>query len=107
MAKAKGASTKGKAGITPLGDRVLIQIPPREEKTASGIIIPETVGEERTDSRRGKVVAVGEGKYDDGKLVPMQVKKGDEVLFQWGEKIEMDDEEYYIVSENNILAVIS
>lgn len=98
---------KSKAGFTPLGDRVLVEIPPREEKTASGIIIPDTVSDDRTDTKRGKVIAVGEGKYDDGKLVPLQVKAGDEVLFEWGTKIEMDDKEYHIVNESNILGVIS
>ena len=95
-----------KTGIEPLGDRVLIQVPPREEKTASGIIIPETVSDERTDTKRGKVIAVGEGKYEDGKLIPPRVKKGDEVIFQWGDKIEIDKEEYFIVGESNLLAVI-
>lgn len=102
---AKGSK---KPSIIPLGDRVLIKLLPREEKTASGIIIPDTISGsgDRSDNRRGTVIAVGEGKYDDGKLVPMTVKEGDEVLFQWGEKIEMDREEYYVVSEANLLAVI-
>ena len=100
---AKGV--KEKSGIMPLGDRVLIKIPVQEEKTVSGIIIPETVNAE-TESKRGKVVAVGEGKYEDGALVPMRVKVGDEVLFQWGDKVVIDKEEYFIVSESSISAVI-
>lgn len=100
---AKGSK---KPSIVPLGDRVLVRLMPREERTSSGIIIPETISNDRSDNRRGSVIAVGEGKYDDGARVPMHVKEGDEVLFQWGEKIEMDGEEYYIVSESNILAVI-
>lgn len=100
---AKGSK---KPSIVPLGDRVLVKLLPREEKTASGIIIPESVSSDRSDNRRGIVVAVGEGKYDDGKLVPMNVHEGDEVLFQWGEKMEFDHEEYYIVSESNMLAII-
>jgi chaperonin GroES len=106
MAKNTKDKSKSREDILPLGDRVLIELPPREEKTVSGIIIPETVSDERADNRRGVVVAVGEGKYEDGKRVPMGVKKGDRVLFQWGEKVEIDEKEYYIVSENNILAVI-
>jgi chaperonin GroES len=100
---AKGSK---KPSIVPLGDRVLVKLLPREAKTASGIIIPETISGDRSDNRRGTVVAVGEGKYDDGKLVPMNVNEGDEVLFQWGEKIEFEHEEYFVVSESNILAII-
>jgi chaperonin GroES len=55
---------------------------------------------------KGEVVAVGDGKYDDGVLVPMNTKVGDEVLFQWGDKIKVDGVEYWIVSESNILAVV-
>ncbi len=99
-------SVKNKTNIVPLADRVLVSLPPREEKTASGIIIPDTVNEEQKESKEGEVIAVGKGKYDDGILVPMQVKKGDTILFQWGDKIEIDDTEYYVVSESNILAVV-
>lgn len=99
-------SPSKKPSIVPLGDRVLVKLLPREEKTSSGIIIPETISGDRSDNRRGAVIAVGEGKYDDGKLTPMHVKAGDEILFQWGEKLEFEGEEYYIVSESNILATI-
>lgn len=98
---------KNKLGIKPIGDKVLIQIPKREEKTPSGIIIPDSVSEEQKDNKRGKVIAVGEGKYENGALVPMSVKEGDEVLFPWGDKVEIDEEEYYIVNESNILAIIN
>ncbi len=97
---------KNKTKIVPLGDRVLISIPPREEKTASGIIIPDTVSDEQKENKEGKVVAVGKGKYDNGELIPMQIKEGDTVLFQWGDKVEIDNVEYYVVSESNILAVV-
>lgn len=104
MAAKKGASAS-KTAIVPLGDRVLIQPQAEEETSPSGIILPETASKEKTD--RGKVVAVGEGKLnDDGTRQPMSVKKGDTVLFSWGEKVEIDDEEYYLVSESNVLAVI-
>ena len=99
--------TKSKGGILPLGDRVLIKPLSAEDagKSPSGIIIPDTVDQKQTD--RGIVVAVGEGKYDDnGNLVPMSVKKGETVFFQWGEKIELDGVEHYIVNEGSILAVI-
>lgn len=95
-------------GITPLGDRALIKMldeSDQEKKSASGIIIPATAKEEKPD--RGKVVAVGKGKVDDnGKVRPLQVKEGDKVIFQWGDKLSIDNEEYYLVSESNILAII-
>ncbi len=104
--KESNVSTNGKR-LKPLGDRVLIKEIDRkkENETKSGIIIPETVDKE-SGARRGEVLATGEGRFDDGVLVPMSVKTGDIVLFQWGEKITIDSEEYWIVSESNILAVI-
>ena len=93
--------------IKPLADRVLIKedTSSKEKKTASGIIIPLTVDEDK-GGKRGEVVAVGNGQYDDGKLIPLSVKVGETVLFQWGDKIKIDDQEYYIVKESEILAVI-
>jgi chaperonin GroES len=93
--------------IRPTGDRVLIkeEINDKEKKTASGIIIPVIVNEDK-GSKRGEVVAVGTGRVEDGKTVPMTVKVGDNVLFQWGDKIKVDSEDYYIVRESEILAVI-
>lgn len=101
-------STK-KKNITPLGDRVLIKPLAGSEgkKTASGIIIPETIDKEKP--QQGKVVAVGKGKMvDDGKVLPMQVKVGDTVIFsKYGpDEIKVDGEEYYILSESNILVVV-
>lgn len=93
--------------IVPLADKVLIR--PLGEgdaiKSPSGIIIPDTVSE-KID--RGHVVAVGPGKWDDDgeKRVPMSVVVGDKVIFQWGDKIEYDGVSYYLVSENNISAVL-
>jgi chaperonin GroES len=93
--------------IKPLHDRVLIRedTENKEKKTSSGIIIPITVDDDK-GSKRGEVVAVGAGRMEDGKLVPISVKAGDEVLFQWGDKIKVGDEEYYIVKESEILAII-
>lgn len=100
--KNSGVSIK----VQPLGDRVLVRELKKEGgQTESGIIIPETVSEDR-GAKKGVVVAVGAGKYDDGKLVPMGVKVGDKVLFQWGDKLTIDGEEYEMVSEGSILAVI-
>lgn len=93
--------------ITPLADRVLIKenTTNKENKTASGIIIPITVNEDK-GSKSGEVVAVGTGRFDDGVLIPMSVKVGDDVLFQWGDKIQVEGVEYYVVKESEILAII-
>lgn len=91
--------------IKPLGDRVLIE-PLREEKKKGGIILPDTVDKERPE--KGVVIAVGPGKKDDGgKLIPMNVKKGDKVLFtKYGpNEIKIDDKEYLIAREEDILAI--
>lgn len=93
--------------ITPLHDRVLIKedTENKEKKTASGIIIPITVNEDK-EGKRGEIVAIGKGKIEDGKIIPLSVKVGDQVLFQWGDKIKIDNEEYYIVRESEIMAII-
>jgi chaperonin GroES len=93
--------------IKPLQDRVLIKedSDSKEKKTSSGIIIPVTVNEDK-GSKSGEVVAVGPGRFEDGKTIVPHVKAGDKVLFQWGDKIKIDDEEYYIVRESEILAII-
>lgn len=96
-----------KIGIEPLTDRVLIQEEDiKQSKTDSGIYIPDTVKEDR-GSKRGKVIAVGKGRYDDGVLITPQVKVGDSVLFQWGDQIKFDDKEYFIVRESEIIAIIN
>lgn len=96
-----------KKEIFPLGDRILVKPAEKEKKTKSGIIIPDTVDKERPEM--GKVIAVGEGKTtDEGKVIPPKVKVGNTVLFsKYGpDEIKIDDEEYLIVSESNILAII-
>lgn len=107
-AKKRVSSASNKVKIAPIGDRVLVReaLGDVQEKTISGIIIPATADKD-SGSKRGKVVAVGAGHYDDGKLVPVSVKAGDTVLFQWGEKIVVDGEEYLLVRESDILAVIN
>ncbi|MCE9643749.1 co-chaperone GroES [Candidatus Parcubacteria bacterium] len=95
-------------GLRPLADRVIIKEQAKEEtkKTEAGIIIPDN-GEKDASSRRGEVVAAGPGRYDDGDLLPMTLKVGDTVLFQWGEKVKIDGVEYFIVREGDILGVLS
>ncbi len=100
---------KSKVKIVPLGDKVLIEPvdTKNESASASGIIIPDTVNKERPEE--GIVVAVGEGKFDEnGKIIPLRVKKGQRVLFsKYGpDEIKVDGTEYLIVSESNILAII-
>ncbi len=92
--------------IRPLQDRVLVQRIEEEEKSKGGIIIPDTAKEK---PQEGKVVAVGPGRLDeDGKRTPLSVKPGDRVLFgkYAGSEIEVDDENYLIMREEDILAVI-
>lgn len=93
--------------IQPLADRVVVKPIGKEESvSASGIIIPDTVDKEKPE--RGRVVAVGPGKYDEDTLVPMTVKVGDTVLFsKYGyDEVKVGGEEYFILSESNILAVV-
>jgi chaperonin GroES len=93
--------------IKPLADRVLIKedTESKEKKTSSGIIIPVTVNEDK-GSKRGEVMAVGPGRIEEGELVVPSVKVGDLVLFQWGDKVRIGEEDYYLVRESEILAII-
>jgi chaperonin GroES len=90
-----------KMNIKPLADRVIVQVSPAEEKTASGIIIPDTAKEK---PQQGVVVAVGGGKKDE----PMTVKVGDKVLYgkYSGTEITHDGKEYLIMRESDIFAVV-
>ena len=101
-------ASKPKQKFTPYGDRVILKPFSEEEMntTASGIIIPDTVSKEKPE--QGRVIAVGEGKWENGKRVPMSIKVGDKVVFsRYGyEEVKLDGEEYYILKEENILAVL-
>lgn len=103
-------TTKTKAtklNIQPLGDRVIVQRAEAEEKTAGGILLPETA---KDKPKEGRVLAVGDGKImDDGQRQKMNLKVGDRVLFTSyaGTEIKYQGEEYLIMSENDVLAVIS
>jgi chaperonin GroES len=92
--------------VRPLQDRVLIRRVPEEEKTKGGIIIPDTAKEKPAE---GEVIAAGNGKLDDkGTLRPLQVKKGDRVLFgkYSGSDIKIDGVDHLILREDDILGVI-
>jgi chaperonin GroES len=93
------------AKIQPLGDRVLIQPLEAEEKTKGGIILPDTAKEKQQE---GKVVAVGKGRVEDGKVVAIEVKVGDKVLYgkYSGTEIKVDGEDMLIVKEEDILAIV-
>jgi len=95
--------------IKPLGDRVLLEplSDTKEGKLKSGLYLPETASKERPE--KGKVIAVGEGKIDDnGKLRPINVKKGDIVLFtKYGpNEVKIDGKEYLIAREDDIIGII-
>ncbi|UII25221.1 co-chaperone GroES [Fulvivirga maritima] len=90
-----------KVNIKPLADRVLVEAAAAEEKTASGIIIPDTAKEK---PQKGKVIAVGTGKKDE----PLTVKEGDEVLYgkYAGTEITVEGKEYLIMRESDIFAIV-
>jgi chaperonin GroES len=93
--------------IRPLADRVVIKPAEREEKTKGGIFLPDTATKERP--QEGTVLAVGEGRRDDsGKLIPMNVQVGDKVLFAKysGTEFKVDEVDYLILAEKDILGVI-
>jgi chaperonin GroES len=93
--------------LRPLGDRVVLQPVKREEVTKSGIVLPDTAQEK---PQRGKVIAKGNGRIlDDGSKIEIDLNEGDEVLFAKyaGTEFKVDDEEYLVISEKDILAVVS
>jgi len=95
-----------KVKVRPLGDKVLVRRVEAEEVTAGGIVLPDTAKEK---PKRGKVEAVGQGRLlENGQRSPLQIKKGDEVLFSSyaGTEIKLDGEEYLILDESDVLAVL-
>ncbi|KXS42209.1 MULTISPECIES: co-chaperone GroES [unclassified Candidatus Frackibacter] len=94
-------------GIKPLGDRVVVQaLEAKEETTESGIVLPDSAKEK---PQEGKVVAVGEGKkLDSGERLELDVSEGDKVVYgkYAGTEIEFDGEEYLVISEKDILAIV-
>jgi len=92
--------------IKPLGDRILVRRLEAEEKTAGGIVLPDAAKEK---PKQGEVVAVGKGRVtDEGEKIPMQVKKGDRIVFASysGSEVALEGEEYLIMKEEDVLGVI-
>ena len=91
--------------LQPLGDRVVVQSIEAEQVTASGIVLPDTAAEK---PQRGKVLAVGEGRFEDGKRVPVSVAAGDEVIYSkyGGTEIKVDGEDVLVLRESDVLAKV-
>ncbi|MBA2132277.1 co-chaperone GroES [Capillibacterium thermochitinicola] len=92
--------------IKPLGERIVIKVLESEEKTKSGIVLPDTAKEK---PQMGEVLAVGSGKtLDNGQKVPMEVKVGDKILFAKyaGTEVKVDGEEYMVLKESDVLAIL-
>lgn len=93
--------------LKPLGDRIVVQAAPQEEKTKGGLVLPDTVKEKPVE---GIVVAVGDGKIlENGERQPMDVKVNDKIIYSKysGTEVKLDGEEYLILSERDVLAVIT
>jgi chaperonin GroES len=99
-------ATKSATGVKPLADRVVIKALEDGEQMRGGLYIPDTAKEK---PQQGEIVAVGPGRYDDGKLVPMSVSVGDKVLYgkYSGTEVTIENEQYLILRESDVLAVIS
>lgn len=93
------------ANLKPIGDRILVRPIDSQEVTKSGIVLPDTAKEK---PQEGEVLAVGSGKLEDGKRIPLEVKKGDRVIFAkyGGDEIKLNGEELKIISESDILAIV-
>ena len=101
-------ATKGKAGdkVNPLSDRVVVRALEETEQMRGGLYIPDTAKEK---PQQGEIIAIGPGKFEDGKRVPMEVKAGDKVLYgkYSGTEVTIDNQQYLILRESDILAIIS
>ncbi len=101
-----GVKRMEKQKIQPLGDRILVEPLEAEEKTAGGIVIPDTAKEKQ---QKGRVIAVGKGRVsEEGKLTPLEVKVSDQVLFgrYTGTEVKIGATDYLIIKEDDILGII-
>jgi chaperonin GroES len=91
--------------LKPLFDNVVVKPAKAEEQTKSGLVIPDSAKEK---PQRGEVVAVGEGRYEDGKRSPMDVKVGDIVMYkEWGKtSVKIDGVEYFVMGQMDLLAIV-
>jgi len=91
--------------VKPLADRVVVRPLDREEKTASGIVLPDTAKEK---PQEGEIIAVGPGRFEDGKRIELEVKVGDKVIFSKysGTEVKIDEDEVLILRESDILAIV-
>lgn len=92
--------------IKPIHDKVIVEAVSAEEITKSGIVLPDTVDKERPE--KGKVLAVGDGRYENGQKIPMAVKVGDMVMFKKysPDEVNVDGVDYLVISEGDIVAII-
>ena len=92
--------------LKPLGDRLIVRAIEEEETTASGIVLPDTAKEK---PQQGEIIAVGPGRFEKDKRVPMDVKVGDKVLYgkYSGTEVTIDNEQYLILRESDVLAVLT
>ena len=99
-------ATKTSTKVTPLSDRVVVRASEESEQMRGGLFIPDTAKEK---PQQGEIVAVGPGKYEDGKLIPMTVKVGDKVLYgkYSGTEVTLDEEQLLILRESDVLAIVS
>jgi chaperonin GroES len=98
--------TKNTPKIRPLSDRIVVEPKELETKTAGGIFIPDTADKDKP--MRGTVLAIGNGKYIDGKIQPLQVKVGDEILFgkYSGTSIKLESKELLVMREEDVMGVV-
>ena len=91
--------------LKPLGDRIIVKALKSEDKTKGGIVLPDSAKEK---SQQAKVIAVGSGKVVGDKIVPLEVKKGNKILFgkYSGDEVKVGTEEYLIIKESDVLAII-
>src|ERR1041384_750922 len=99
-------ATKNAVALKPLADRVVVRALEETESMRGGLYIPDTAKEK---PQQGEIVAVGPGRFDEGKRVPMDVKVGDKVLYgkYSGTEVTLDGEQYLILRESDVLAVIN
>ena len=99
-------ATKTSTKVTPLADRVVVKALEETEQMRGGLFIPDTAKEK---PQQGEVIAVGPGRFEEGKRIPMDLKVGDRILYgkYSGTEVTIDDEQYLILRESDVLAVVS